>query len=181
MTETQVTIRFATESDAALIADLSRATFQETFAPYNTEKNMELFLKEQFTRPRLMKEVGLSENTFLLAYHNQNISGYVKLRQGEVPKPLKGKKALEIARIYVVKEYIGKGVGKELMQASFDIAHERNLEVIWLAVWEKNTRAFDFYSRWGFENFGSQIFLLGLDLQKDWLMKKELTRPGLKD
>jgi ribosomal protein S18 acetylase RimI-like enzyme len=174
MTISPVTIRFATENDAELIADLSRATFYETFAQYNSSKNMELFLKEQFTRPRLIKEVGAIENTFLLAYHNKDVAGYVKLRQGEVPKQLKGTPALEIARIYVVRDFIGKGVGKELMQASIDIARSRKLEVVWLAVWENNDRAFKFYSSWGFEKFGTQVFLLGMDLQKDWLMKKEL-------
>ena len=174
MTRSSITIKFASEADAETIADLSRATFYETFAAQNTGKNMELFLKEQFTRPRLVKEVSLPENTFLLAYHNDMLSGYVKLRQGDVPKQLKGLKALEIARIYVVKAFIGRGVGKELMQACFDIARERAMQVIWLAVWEKNSRAFEFYSKWGFEIFASQVFLLGLDLQKDWLMKRDL-------
>jgi diamine N-acetyltransferase len=174
MTISPVTIRFATESDAELIADMSRSTFYETFAAYNSSKNMELFLKEQFTRPRLIKEVGVPENTFLLAYHNKEVAGYVKLRQGDVPKQLKGLRALEVARIYVVKDFIGKGVGKELMQASIDIAKDRKLDVIWLAVWEKNDRAFSFYNSWGFEKFGTQVFLLGMDLQKDWLMKKLL-------
>src|SRR5687768_15644708 len=146
MTISPVTIRYATESDAELIADMSRSTFYETFAAYNSSKNMELFLKDQFTRPRLIKEVGAVENTFLLAYHNKEVAGYVKLRQGDVPKQLKGLRALEVARIYVVKDFIGKGVGKELMQASIDIAKDRKLDVIWLAVWEKNERAFRFYT-----------------------------------
>ena len=174
MTISPLTIRFATLSDAELIADVSRSTFYETFAPYNSSRNMEMFLNEQFTRPRLIKEVGAPENTFLLAYYNKKLSGYVKLRQGDVPRQLKGMRALEVARIYVVNDFIGKGVGKQLMQASIDIAKERDLEVIWLAVWEENTRAYNFYSSWGFERFGSQVFLLGMDLQKDWLMKKKL-------
>ncbi len=41
-------------------------------------------------------------------------------------------------------------------------------------MWEKNQRAIDFYHKWGFENFGEQIFLLGTDLQTYLLMKKEL-------
>jgi diamine N-acetyltransferase len=174
MTRSAITIRFATEADAETIADLSRDTFYETFAEHNSSKNMQMFLDEQFTKPRLIKEVGLTENTFLLAYYNKELAGYVKLRQGEVPKQIKRFRSLEIARIYVVKSFIGKGVGKQLMQASFDIAKERNMEVIWLAVWERNFRAFKFYSSWGFEIFGSQVFLLGMDLQKDWLMKKNL-------
>ena len=171
MTRSAVTLRFATTQDAETIADVSRSTFYETFAAQNSSKNMEMFLNEQFTRPRLIKEVGLPENTFLLAYYNNELAGYVKLRESEVPKQLRDFKCLEIARIYVIQSFIGKGIGKALMQASIDIARDRNLQVVWLAVWEHNLRAFNFYSSWGFEVFGSQVFLLGLDLQKDWLMK----------
>lgn len=174
MKSSGVTIRLATEADAEMIADVSRTTFYDTFAAQNSSKNMELFLNQQFTRERLIKEVVLVENTFLLAYYKDELAGYVKLRQGESPKQLKGLKALEIARIYVLKEYIGKGVGKQLMQTSIDIAKSKKLQVIWLAVWEHNLRAFKFYSSWGFHKFGNQVFILGMDFQKDWLMKLDL-------
>jgi ribosomal protein S18 acetylase RimI-like enzyme len=80
--------------------------------------------------------------------------------------------AMEIARIYSMTNMIGKGVGKALMQASIDLAKEKGKEVIWLGVWEKNQRAIDFYIKWGFEKFDETDFLLGNDLQRDWLMRK---------
>lgn len=174
MNVSQVEIRPATYEDAEIIADLSRSTFYDTFSEHNSSKNMELFLKEQFTRTRLVSEVGAKGNTFFLAYFGGELAGYVKLREGEPPKHLKGLKALEIARIYVVKTFIGHGVGRQLMQVSLDVGREKNLDVAWLAVWEHNPRAFNFYKQWGFDIFGTQIFLLGYDLQKDWLMKKLL-------
>jgi ribosomal protein S18 acetylase RimI-like enzyme len=60
------------------------------------------------------------------------------------------------------------------MEKSIDFAKQKRKQIIWLGVWEKNQRAIDFYHKWGFENFGEQIFLLGTDLQTDLLMKKEL-------
>jgi ribosomal protein S18 acetylase RimI-like enzyme len=69
---------------------------------------------------------------------------------------------------------IGKGVGKILMQSCLDVAKEKSKEVVWLGVWEKNQRAIDFYTKWGFEKFGETSFLLGTDVQCDWLMLKIL-------
>jgi ribosomal protein S18 acetylase RimI-like enzyme len=69
---------------------------------------------------------------------------------------------------------IGKGVGKKLMQTSHEVAEQRKKQILWLAVWKENQRAIDFYEHWGFEIFGEQDFLLGDDLQKDWLMKKAI-------
>ena len=68
-----------------------------------------------------------------------------------------------------------KGVGPALMQACMDIAKELKKSVIWLGVWEKNSRAIAFYQKWGFEKFGEHIFPIGDDPQTDWLMKKAMT------
>lgn len=170
-----INIRIATDDDAETIALLSRRTFYDTFGPYNTSVNMEKFMHEQFTHSSLVKEVKFPTNQFLLAYAGDTLAGYVKLRDGEKPKEIGELQALEIARIYVVSEMIGKGVGRQLMQHSVYIANQKNKQVIWLAVWEKNKRAFEFYLKWGFEIFNSQVFVLGNDVQKDWVMKKNLT------
>ena len=167
-----LSIRTATKDDAILIADISRQTFYETFAADNTKHDMDKFLNEQFTRGKLILEVGASENIFLLAYYNDEVAGYVKLRKSRPPKSLGIDHALEIARIYSMTHLIGKGVGKTLMQASIDTAKHMGIAVVWLGVWEKNKRAIDFYTKWGFEKFDETFFLLGDDMQKDWLMKK---------
>jgi len=88
----------ATREDAVLIADISRQAFYDTFAADNTKEDMEKFLEEQFTRGRLMMEVGSPENTFLLATIDNEVAGYVKLRDGKLPDELKCSTALEIAR-----------------------------------------------------------------------------------
>lgn len=169
-----INIRYATKKDAGLIADISQQTFYETFAADNTKENMHKFLTEQFTKGRLMMEVGNLENTFLLAHNGGEVAGYIKLREAKQPVNLNNARALEIARIYAMANMIGKGVGNLLMQKSISIAKEKGKEVIWLGVWEKNIRAIDFYKKWGFEKFGVSDFLLGNDVQCDWLMKKIL-------
>ena len=164
----------ATQADALLIADISHQTFYDTFAEDNTKEDMEKFLNEQFTKGRLMMEVGAPENSFLLAYADDQIAGYLKLRDAKVPVELKNIPSLEIARLYVLKDFLGKGIGAALMQASIDAAKAKEKSVVWLGVWEKNTRAIEFYRRWGFQKFGEWDFLLGDDLQRDWLMKREV-------
>lgn len=169
-----VTIRTAGINDAQLIADISQQTFYDTFAADNRPEDMDKFLNQQFTKGRLMLEVGAPGNIFLLAFDDDKVAGYVKLRDAKRPAQFLGKPALEIARLYAMTEMIGKGVGSRLMQASIDIAKEQQKEIVWLGVWEKNQRAIEFYRRWGFEVFGEWDFLLGNDVQRDWLMKKHL-------
>ena len=169
-----LSIRYAGIEDASLIADISHSTFYDAFAADNSSVDMDKFLNEQFTKGKLMLEVGAAENLFLIAYDGSGVAGYVKIRDAKKPIPLRHKNALEIARLYAIKNRIGSGVGKALMQASLDIAISRGKQVVWLGVWEKNERAIRFYHQWGFEKFDETDFLLGDDVQRDWLMKKEL-------
>ncbi len=167
-------IRRATTNDAERIADFSRQTFYETFAPHNTKEDMDKFLAEQFTRADLVKEVGAAGNIFLLAFGGEELLGYTRLRDHQWIPALNSDTTIEIARIYVSAAAIGKGVGKALMQACLQIAKSMDKTIIWLGVWEHNQLAIDFYKKWGFEKYGETGFLLGNDRQKDWLMKKKI-------
>jgi len=164
-----ITIRIATASDAELIADLSRETFYDAFIADNTKDDMEKFMNEQFTKESLMEEVGATGNIFLLAYSNDEVAGYARLRENEFEKD-----KIEIARIYNKTSAIGKGIGKSLMLACIEKARQLNKKIIWLGVWKKNQRAIDFYKKFGFEKYDEHDFVLGDDVQKDWLMKKQL-------
>ncbi len=166
-----IIIKEATYADADLIADMSRKTFYETFAADNTKEDMDKFMNEQFTKEALMAEVGAEGNVFLLAYADDEPAGYARLRNAETAEL---PNAIELARIYNDAKMIGKGVGKALMEACINKAKELNRQYIWLGVWEKNDRAIRFYEKAGFVKFGEHDFLLGNDLQRDWLMKKRI-------
>ena len=166
-------IKIATTDDAAVIARLSRQTFVETFAEDNTAANMEKFLSESFSVSSLEAEVGAPGDLFFLAIENNQPVGYARLREN-APIAFPGSNAIEIARIYAVRNSIGKGIGKLLMQKCLATAKEQGKEFIWLGVWEKNGRAIRFYEKWGFEKFDTHIFVLGDDAQTDWLMKRRV-------
>jgi ribosomal protein S18 acetylase RimI-like enzyme len=170
----EIQIREATIDDAALIADLSRQTFYDSFAADNTKENMDKFMNETFTRESLMKEVGAAGNIFLLAEQDGEVVGYARMRETTNPFLTNEGAAIEIARIYAVQRSIGKGVGSTLMKRCIEVAKQKNKHVIWLGVWEHNHKAIAFYTKWGFERFSEHVFMLGEDAQTDWLMKKLL-------
>jgi ribosomal protein S18 acetylase RimI-like enzyme len=171
---TTTRVRIATPADAAMIADMSRRTFYDSFAANNTKEDIDKFMNEQFTREGLIAEVGAPGNIFIVAEHNGKPAGYARLRENNNPPELRGMDTIEVARIYAEKEMIGKGIGKALMEKSIAIATDMKKQLIWLGVWEKNFRAIEFYTGWGFKKFSEHPFVLGNDVQTDWLMKKEL-------
>ncbi len=174
MADLNISIRRARKEDAALIADLSRKTFYESFVSWNTEENMKKFMENEFSREKLIAEAEADDGIFLLAHVSDQPAGYARLRNTENPEALQGSPHIEIARIYAVTNAIGKGVGSALMQACIDLAIDNKCQWIWLGVWEHNLRALAFYNKWGFEKFGSHIFMVGEDPQTDWLLRKQL-------
>ena len=158
-------------SEADLLADISRTTFAETFAPANAPEDMAIFMEQQFTANQLKSEMGKPGYLHQLASYNGAPAGYLFLKKHSHPQ-LQQAEALEISRIYCLQAHQGKGVGKAMMEYTLQFAQENGLPTIWLEVWKENTKALAFYTSFGFRIFGETDFMLGNDLQKDWLMSK---------
>lgn len=170
-----IIIRKADEKDAGLIAAISRETFYDTFAADNSAADMELFMEKQFSIPKLEAEVFDEENKFFLAYDGDTPVGYFKLKHAPHLDLPESPYTVELSRFYARKNSIGKGVGKTMMQFALNAAREMNGKVVWLGVWEHNTRAIKFYESFRFQKFSTQCFILGNDVQHDWLMKREVS------
>ena len=168
-------IRHGTTADAKLLSELGAKTFYDTFAKDNTPENMAAHLKKSFSPEIQFAELSNPDHIFLIAEEGSQSIGYAQLIMNSREESLKGNKFLEIRRIYASPEYIGKGVGKALMQASVQEARQRDCDSVWLGVWEKNPRAIEFYKKWGFKEVGTHTFTVGDDPQRDFIMELLLT------
>ena len=169
-----IKIRTATLQDKDDLLQVSSQAFAETFREQNTEEDLKSYLNASFNPEKMAKEFEEPNVTFLLAEYNGQLAGYAKLHTVENPSELAGRKHIELERIYALKAFQGKKIGKELMTMSIDIAKRNNFDVLWLGVWEHNVKAIEFYKKWGFERFSQHDFYLGTDKQLDHLMKLEL-------
>ena len=160
--------------DLPLLLEIGRKTFYEAFREVNTEENMTLFLDTQFRESVLAGEMKEEGAVFFLAYYKDAPAGFTKVRTGYEPPELQGGHPLEVERIYVLKEHQDKKVGSFLMTHNIDYAKSLGFTVVWLGVWEENTKAIRFYERHGFSIFGDHIFVVGTDPQRDILMKKSI-------
>jgi ribosomal protein S18 acetylase RimI-like enzyme len=104
------------------------------------------------------------------------VIGYVKLNTGQSQTELKDANALEIERIYVLKEFHGKNVEQVLYEKAIQVAKQQNADYVWLGIWAENPGAIHFYKKNGFVEFDKHIFKLGDDEQADIIMKLQLKR-----
>lgn len=169
-----VSIRSCSLYDAEAIVSIGIRTFRETFDEMNTTANMMLYINETFTLKKIREEIREPGSVFFIAEKHDEAIGYARIRNSKTPENLKATAPLEIERMYADKKYQGKRVGHLLMNTCLHYAADNGFDVVWLGVWEHNSRAISFYEKWGFEKFGQHIFMLGNDPQTDLLMKKHL-------
>jgi ribosomal protein S18 acetylase RimI-like enzyme len=169
-----VTIRRADPADAGLLAELGARTFSETFAADNNPEDMAVYLAASFNLARQTAELADPAATFFIAEVGGVAAGYAKLHAGEPLEGVGGAKPVELVRLYVSREWLGRGVGEALMRACVDEAQRAGHETIWLGVWERNGRAQAFYRKWDFRAVGEHVFQLGSDPQTDILMERAL-------
>ncbi|MFP5438800.1 MAG: GNAT family N-acetyltransferase [Bacteroidia bacterium] len=157
-----------------LLQQLGKRTFYETFAESNDEETIQNYLERSFSPEKVLQELSNPDSYFFIAYEQDTAVGYLKLNTAKAQTELQGNSALEIERIYVLKDFHGKKVGQLLFEKAIGIARQLNKEFIWLGVWEQNTMAVRFYEKNGFMAFDTHVFKMGDEEQTDILMKKIL-------
>ena len=172
MISQKLSIRRATPDDASLIADIGAITFEASFGANNRLEDMEQYLSLSFSKAHIEAQLAEPSTIFLLAYEDCKAVGYVMLRVSKKPMPVIGPKPVELVRLYIEEEIIGKGYGSALMNSCLKEAKKNGRRTIWLGVWEKNLRAIRFYEKWGYTKLGTKEFVLGSDLQNDHIMAR---------
>jgi len=167
-----LTIRTCTKDDILTLSDLSAATFADTFRGTTSDDNLEDFLKTAYQPEKLEKEMNNPESTFYFTYLDDELAGYLKINFGEAQSEIRDPAAGELERIYVRKEYQGRGVGRFLMEQALELVQQAGKEYIWLGVWEHNERALGFYKGYGFYRISSHDFTVGDDVQTDIILRK---------
>jgi len=133
-------------------------------------KRIRRFVSERYSTDSFEKTVFPSiqkkESQFYLATDKGKIIGYSNAGPGIW--------GWELYRIYLLPEYIGKGVGKKLLLLSEDFLRSKKAKKYHAYVWKENKAGLDFYKRNGF------VKLEGKDKNKaEICIEKKLTKPTL--
>jgi diamine N-acetyltransferase len=159
---------------AMMLYTFAAKTFYDAWKEFNTEEDMQLFVMQHFTPEIISQEIEDVSQVFLLAMNKETLAGYLKLKMGKPEKYDLTGTCFEIEKLYVDKDLQNQQTGTLLLKDAEREAKERKGDTLWLSVWKPNERAIKFYERNGFSIFGEQEFVLGKDVQYDFLMRKDL-------
>ncbi|WP_298736641.1 GNAT family N-acetyltransferase [uncultured Chitinophaga sp.] len=158
---------------------LEQQTFTETFRHVYSPEDLKAFLSDKKS-PEILKQELLKGNArYYICYYDNAPAGFLKLNMDKQPDDKAGATlptpVMELEKIYVLQAFQGFKLGKALIHHAYAVAREHQVNCIWLGVWEHNTKARAFYEREGFERFGEHSFMVGSQLDTDWLYKKAVS------
>jgi GNAT superfamily N-acetyltransferase len=160
--------RDAGPDDAALLTDLFKRVFCETFAHLYDPADLAAFLaehgeaqwREQLSDPDFSER--LAEG-----------AGYAKV--GPLRLPVEpAEEALELRQLYILPQWRGEGVAGRLMDWTIAEARKRAASELYLSVFTENPRARRFYDRYGFDEVGPYKFMVGKQADEDVIMRLKL-------
>jgi ribosomal protein S18 acetylase RimI-like enzyme len=153
-----------TPSEAALLKQLACRSFDAAFGHHYSAEVMADYMGRNFSEEQLAGELSDPTNQYWVAKSGSTWVGYLKIAEGYIPEQLKDRHLLEIQRLYVLPEFLGKGVGQLLMEKATELARELGYPAVWLGVWEYNHRALRFYEKLGFQQRGTHPYRMTEDL-----------------
>lgn len=173
--DNHIHIRKAIQEDRDTIVELGRKTFVETYSEVSGNGALELYVEQKFSPEKIDEELNNPYACFYISFIQDTPVAFTKLRSDRQPKGLVDKKTIEIERIYVLKEYQGFKVGKEMIEKCKAVAMEDNYDIIWLQVWQYNHKAIQFYQKAGFVIYETAVFNYTMEMkQDDFLMRFDL-------
>jgi ribosomal protein S18 acetylase RimI-like enzyme len=167
-------IRKANQQDAELLVELGKRAFYEAFAEQTAPADMAAHLQTAFSFDEIKTQLNDKDSLFLIIFLQADPVGYAYLYPAQPPACIKDPEAIQLIRFYLLKKCYGLGVGNTLMQTCLDKSGARGYRTVWLSSWELNGRANAFYKRWHFKVVGRQKFVVGSDVQNDFIFVRDI-------
>jgi len=167
-----ITYRDGTAADATAIDAIFQTTFCDTFAHLYRPEDLNAFLAK-FTPESWVAELTDRGFAFRVAQVAGKPVGYAKL--GPLGLPVEARSpAMELRQLYILKDWHGAGIARELMDWCLGEAGRRGAAELYLSVYTDNFRARRFYDRYGFELVGPYAFMVGEQADEDLIMRLKL-------
>lgn len=135
------------------------------------------YLNRCFSDAALKKELEDTNAAFFLIYDEQEqLVGFLKLNIDKETEGYTAQEALELERIYLLKNASGKGIGREAVKFTKKYAQQLDKKVIWLKAMD-SSKSVDFYEQNGFTKCGT--YTLDFEAMKEeyrgmYVMKLDL-------
>lgn len=153
-----IQIKKPLQKDISALTVLARETLVQSHGHSAPEKDIEAYLNRNYTEAEIEKELNNDQNIYRLLYYNNLLIGFSKMIYNQRIDTISQENITKLERIYILEEYHGLGIAKELFDFNIALAKDNNQVGIWLFTWTENKRAIGFYEKMGFVIVGEHDF-----------------------
>jgi len=136
-----VEVKAANEVNA--VAELANRIWNEYYTPIIGKEQVDYMLSKFQSSEAIQKQIEAGYRYFLSLYDGKH-AGYFAIQ----PDDSKG--SMFLSKLYVDKEFRGRGIGKASVSYIEDICKNSGLHTIWLTVNKNNENSIKVYKKLGF-------------------------------
>ncbi len=166
-------LREPTPADAERISAFAAQVFPLGGRPGASEADIAAHVSRELSPQKMRATIADPNFVSVIAENGDEVAGYILLKQHSEHEAIAARHPAEVKRLYVAPAYHGRGVANALMEAALQ-RMDPQCDALWLSVFSENPRGIAFYKRWGFTIAAEQIFMVGDDPQKDYVMRREM-------
>lgn len=141
-----ITIHQAVNKESAdEIAKLASEIWVEHYSPIIGLEQVEYMIAHFQSGEKIFRDITVSDVAYYQAYCGKKLVGYCAIKQDIMEK------SLFLSKLYVEKNYRGKGVAKQFLRLIEEIAQKEEASYVWLTVNKNNLDSITAYQRLGFQ------------------------------
>jgi ribosomal protein S18 acetylase RimI-like enzyme len=173
LTADSTTIRKATPSDAATMAELGGATFTETFGHLYPPEDLQNFLAASHTPESWSRSLSdPNRGVFVVEHQSGRKIGFIAVGACKLPVENLEPQSGEIQQLYVLAEFHNLRLGRRLMDLGLEWLASQGRAPLYIGVWSENYGAHRFYGRYGFNKVGEYGFRVGGTVDREFILKR---------
>ncbi len=117
-------------------------TYRKIYSTKSIERYVSSYYSDQRFKERVLPRVRKGFDWFFVALDEKRVVGYSHIGRGRI--------GWELLRIYLLPQYIGKGVGKKLLQLGETFLKCKKARTYFVTSHKRNRLGIEFYLRNGF-------------------------------
>ncbi|WP_341221182.1 GNAT family N-acetyltransferase [Polaribacter atrinae] len=153
-----ISIKKAALEDVKALAKVGEKAFLTPHKEAISKEMMDAYISTSFNEQNLIEEITNKKFQYNLIFKNDVLAGYSKIIINYKNENIKETNVTKMERLYLLEEFYGTGLGKQLFTHNLELAKQQNQKGIWLYVWVKNYKAIDFYKKAGFKKIADYDF-----------------------
>lgn len=153
MNEAALDLRPLQADDVDAVCTLARVVWQATYPPLISQMQIDAMLADRYAAARIHAQRNDPRHAWRIVQHNPLLLGFAHaLLDGSDCK---------LDKLYVHPEHQRQGIGRALLEAIRDWAHQQQARRLRLQVNRGNAQAIAMYQHYGFRIVDSRVFDIG--------------------